>query len=106
MICQLVLIWYKNVNVLFVLGNEFEKRVLNLLVYIKVELKSVNNTQHQILERIDCLEKQIEGKANNLNQSDEVMDMQDCPLPIDGEVDLSNLEDKTLGDRTFKLNLV
>lgn len=91
-----------------VLGNEFEKRVLNLLVYIKVELKSVNNTQHQILERIDCLEKKIEGKANNLNQSDlsEVVDMQDCPLPIDGEVDLSILEDKTLGDRMFKLNLV
>jgi len=78
------------------------------LVYIKVELKSVNHTQHQILERIDCLEKQIEGKANNLNQSDlsEVIDMQDCPLPIDGEVDLTILEDKALGDRMFKLNLV
>jgi len=78
------------------------------LVYIKVELKSVNNTQHQILERIDCLEKQIEGKANHLNQSDlsEVIDMQDCPLPIDGEVDLTILEDKVLGDRMFKLNLV
>ncbi|KAL5238410.1 hypothetical protein ACI65C_005820 [Semiaphis heraclei] len=90
------------------IGNEFEKRVLNLLVYIKVELKSVNHTQHQILERIDCLEKQIEGKANNLNQSDlsEVIDMQDCPLPIDGEVDLTILEDKALGDRMFKLNLI
>lgn len=78
------------------------------MVYIKVELKSVNHTQHQILERIDCLEKQIEGKANNLNQSDlsEVIDMQDCPLPIDGEVDLTILEDKALGDRMFKLNLV
>ena len=78
------------------------------MVYIKVELKSLNNTQHQISERIDCLEKQIEGKANNLNQSDlsEVIDMQDCPLPIDGEVDLTILKDKTLGDKMFKLNLV
>uniref|UniRef100_A0A2S2NE78 DUF4806 domain-containing protein n=1 Tax=Schizaphis graminum TaxID=13262 RepID=A0A2S2NE78_SCHGA len=90
------------------IGNEFEKRVLNLLVYIKIELKSLNSTQRQISERIECLEKQIDGKANNLNKSDvsDVIDMQDCPLPIDGEVDLTILEDKTLGDKIFKLNLI
>ncbi|XP_029341651.1 uncharacterized protein LOC107882931 isoform X2 [Acyrthosiphon pisum] len=30
----------------------------------------------------------------------------DCPLPIDNEIDLNILEDKTLGDLKFKNNLI
>lgn len=51
------------------LCNEFEKRALNLLLYLKVKLISINYTQRQILERIEFLEKPLEGKAN-VNQSD------------------------------------
>jgi hypothetical protein len=78
---------------------------LNLLVYLKVELKSVSNTQNLILEKIDCLENQLNGKVhqNNLLESNYLQDYQ---IPIDGDVNFVSLEDKILGDNVSQLNLV
>lgn len=78
---------------------------MNLLVYLKIELKSVSNNQHLILEKIDCLEKQLNGKVhqNDLLESNYLQDYQ---IPIDGDVDFIALEDKILSDKVSKLNLV
>lgn len=58
------------------------------------------------MERIDNIEKYIQEKSGYSKDVFELNDMQDCPLPIDTEVDLSVMEDKTLGDKIFQYNLV
>jgi len=85
---------------------EFEKRALNLLVFLKVKLKNVISSQNQILQRIENIEKYIDGKTNCLKDVMDINTMDDCPLPINNEVDLTVFEDKTLRDKTFKINLI
>lgn len=75
-------------------------------MYFKVELQHIISNQNEITERLVSIENQIEGKYKNDMTNLETNYMSDCPLPINNEIDLNTLEDKTLGDLEFKNNLV
>jgi len=75
-------------------------------MYFKVELQHILSNQNENAERLLSIENLLEGKSKSYMTNLETTYMLDCPLPIDSEMDLNILEDKTLGDLEFKNNLV
>lgn len=92
---------------IFCVESEYEKRLLSILVFLKVEVKNIINNQNQIMQRIENIEKTLNEKSNYSHaELIEMSAIDDCPFPVDVEADLLGFEDKILGDKTFKYKLV
>lgn len=83
------------------------QQILRNLTFLKYEIKQVLSNQAIIMQRLETTENMLEqNSAICDNKEQNNVDLTNCPLPIDNDIDLTTLEDKISGDRKFKDQLV
>jgi len=88
--------------------TECLNQILRNLTFLKYELKQVLSNQIIMMGRLETTENILEQSPGRFVRKvqDDCMDLTDCPLPINNNIDLTTLEDKISGDQDFKNQLV